>query len=384
MLLSDLGLAKRIINAVIFNFICYLIVGLPLGVLPVFLSNDLHMSGVVVGIVISSQYLATFISRIFAGRINDKKGPKASVISGFTATAFAGVAWIGAVQLHEFIWLSISLILISRVLIGIAESYVGTGGIIWGISSVGSQHTSKVISWSGIATYGAIAIGAPIGAYLSSIINIESIGWLTIVLSILFRFLALKRPAVKVTPGKSAPFFMVFKKVLPQGSGLALGGIGFGAIATFAILFFKERGYEYAQFAILAFGLSFLTVRMLFANLIEIYGGMKVSCYSLLIEGVGLFVMYMAASPFWAFLGCVLVGAGFSLIFPALGVEAVKRLDASNRGMALGVYTVFFDVSMAIAGPTCGLIAEAFNYGAVYAYAAFMAVVASLVLVACK
>ncbi|WP_406702901.1 hypothetical protein [Sodalis sp.] len=37
------------------------------------------------------------------------------------------------------------------------------------IGAIGQRHTDRLISWSGVATYGAIAIGAPLGVFLNSL-----------------------------------------------------------------------------------------------------------------------------------------------------------------------------------------------------------------------
>jgi hypothetical protein len=50
---------------------------------------------------------------------------------------------------------------------GRGESLVTTGTIAWGIGSAGARHTAKVISWNGITTYGALAVGAPVGVVLA-------------------------------------------------------------------------------------------------------------------------------------------------------------------------------------------------------------------------
>ena len=55
-------------------------------------------------------------------------------------------------------------------------------------------------------------------------------------------------------------------------------------------------------------------------------------------------------------IGTFFAGAGFSLVFPALGVVAVKAVPQQNQGAALATYTVFMDLSLGITGPLAGLL----------------------------
>jgi MFS family permease len=70
-----------------------------------------------------------------------------------------------------------------------------------------------------------------------------------------------------------------------------------------------------------------------------------------------------------AMVGAGLSGFGYSLVFPALGVEAVDRVTLENRGTALGVYTVFADVSFFMVGPVAGAVIGAFGYRSVFLFA---------------
>ncbi|VFS58625.1 major facilitator superfamily transporter [Kluyvera cryocrescens] len=57
------------------------------------------------------------------------------------------------------------------------------------------------------------------------------------------------------------------------------------------------------------------------------------------VEVLGLLLVGIAATPLMAKVGTFLAGAGFSLVFPALGVVAVKAVPQQNQGAALATYT---------------------------------------------
>ena len=68
-----------------------------------------------------------------------------------------------------------------------------------------------------------------------------------------------------------------------------------------------------------------------------------------------------------------MTGFGFSLVFPALGVEAVRSFPSSSQGAALGVYTAFVDLSLGVSGPLAGAIASRLGYPQIFLFAAAMA-----------
>ena len=91
---------------------------------------------------------------------------------------------------------------------------------------------------------------------------------------------------------------------------------------------------------------------------------MAITCLS--VESLGMLLLWRSTSPFMAFCAAALTGFGFSLVFPALGVEAVKRVSINNRGSALGVYTAFSDVSFFLTGPVAGAVIGLYGYSSVF------------------
>ena len=79
---------------------------------------------------------------------------------------------------------------------------------------------------------------------------------------------------------------------------------------------------------------------------------------SVLIEAGGLLLVWSATVQWVAVSGAALTGLGFALVYPGLGVEAVQRTPAANRGLAMGAYTAFLDIALGFGSPALGLIAD--------------------------
>ncbi|WP_233828382.1 MFS transporter [Paraburkholderia sp. ZP32-5] len=375
---SEFATTLQIIPVVFFTFVCYLTIGIPLAVLPGYVHGDLGYSAVLAGAAISVQYVATLASRALAGRSADTLGPKRTVSIGLIGCGTSGVFLLLAALTSHWPVLSLALLVVSRLVLGFGESLCGTGAILWGIGRVGTANNARVISWNGIATYGALAIGAPLGVLISRSIGFTALGILVMVLAALGYYLARQIAAVPVVHGERMSYRSVFTRVLPHGMGLALGSAGFGSIATFITLFYAARHWPNAALSLTLFGTLFIGSRLLFANTIKTYGGFRVAIASFAFECAGLLMLWLAPEPHIALAGAALTGFGFALVFPALGVEAVGLVPPASRGAALSAYSVFLDLSLGITGPLAGYIAGEFGYGSVFLFAALAAAAAGV------
>ncbi len=363
----------RIIATSVFIFVCYCTIGLQLAVVPGFVHLHLGYHAVVAGLAMSAQYVATLSSRPIAGRMGDAVGAKQTTCSGLLVCAASGLVLVLSAWLKGDPLASLCVLLVSRLSLGFGESWVATGATIWGIGRVGAAYTARVISWSGIASYGALAVGAPVGVWLENSFGLGAIGVVSVVAALTGLLWASAIGAVPILPGKGLAFRQVLAKVFPYGLSLALGGMGFGTIASFMTLYYASRHWQHAALSLSLFGVSFVAARLLFANTIDKWGGYRVAMVSLACECSGLILLWLASAPAAAEAGAALTGFGFSLVFPALGVEAERNIPAHDRGAALGVYTAFVDLSLGISGPMAGIIVSALGYPPIFLFAAAMA-----------
>jgi len=373
---SSLAITLQIVSIVFYTFVAFLCIGLPIAAMPGYVHNQLGFSAVVAGLVIGSQYLATLLSRPVAGRICDTIGTKRAIVYGLSGIALSGVLTVVAILLESFAQASLIILVIARLILGGSQGLIGVGTISWCIGQVGFEHTARSISWNGIASYGAIAIGAPLGVVMVDALGFVSLGLVLTALAVGALLLIRNKPPVPVVRGERMAFWSVFGRVAPYGLSLTLSSIGYGTLTTFITLYYVNRGWEGAAWCLTVFGICFIVARLFFINAITRFGGFRSAITCMSVETVGLVLLWLSPSTTVALIGAGLTGFGLSLVYPAIGVEAIKQVPNSSRGAGLGAYAVFFDLALAIAGPLMGAIALGMGYDWIFFFAALLSVLA--------
>jgi MFS family permease len=169
-----------------------------------------------------------------------------------------------------------------------------------------------------------------------------------------------------------------------EGVGLMLQGVGLSGLTAFASLYFAARGWGHAGLVMTAFGIGFIFVRVVLGHLPDRMGGYRVALWSLAVEAIGQSLIWSAPSEAVALGGSLVTGFGCALVFPALGVEALKRVLPANRGSAMGAFIAFLDIAYGVAGPAAGLVAGLFGYAAVYLLGAASAVLGAALIVTAR
>jgi MFS family permease len=349
----------------------FVVIGAALPVLPLHVNQDLGFGTFVVGLVAGAQFAASVVTRIWSGSYSDANGGKRSVVLGLVAAAVAGLLYLLSLVFESSPAFSVTILLVGRAVLGGAESFIITGGVSWGLAVVSSGDAGKVIAWVGTAMFAALAFGGPIGTMLFASHGFVAIGLITIFLPLVVLTLLLRTPSPPISPALTKPTFRsVIGAVWMPGFGAALSSIGYCAILAFSSLLYADHGWQPVWLAFTAFGTALIVARVLFGHLPDKFGGARIALVFVLVQSAGLLLMGLARSSTIASVGAALAGLGYSLVYPGLGVEAVRSTSPESRGLAMGIYTVFLDVAMALGSPALGLIADGKGLSTVFVVSA--------------
>jgi MFS family permease len=357
-------------------FLGFLAVGIPLPVLPTYVSQQLGFGPILVGGIVGLQSLATLLTRQVAGRQCDARGPKRTSLLGYLCASVAGLCYLISWTLAGQPLLAFAILVVGRLLMGLGESLFITALVAWSIARVGPAHAGRAMAWSGIAMYGALAIGAPLGTLIQPSGGFAAVAAATILLPAVGALFIANRPDAAIEASERASFIRILGLIWAPGLAMAFASSGVGTIAAFLALRYQSQDWAGAGFALTGFGAAYIGMRLVFGGLPDRIGGYRVAVISLAIEAVGQLAIWHAASPFEALAGATLTGLGYSLVFPSLGIEAIRRVGAANRGMVLGAYMACFDLGLALAGPVAGVIAHNFDLSATFIGASVAALVA--------
>ena len=357
-------------------FLGFFAIGTPLAALSLQVHDRLGFGTLIVGLVVGLQAVSTILTRHLAGSLSDRGGPRRVVLMGLPLTASSGLIFLASSAPALAPATALALILVARVCMGLGESLFIIGAMSWGLIRLGPARTGTVMSWQGIAMYAAIGLGAPAGLVVQRTLGFAGVSIVTMATPLLAMVVAFLLPAVPGGGGLRVPFHRVLGLVWRPGLVLALATAPFAALVAFVALDFGAHDWPGAGFALGGFAAGYIFVRLFFAHWPDRFGGVRVAMLSLALEAVGQALLWLAPDAPLAIAGACISGLGYSLIFPSMGVEAVKRVAPDMRGRAVGNFMAFFDLAIAVTAPAVGLAVGYSGYSSAFLIGTVAAILA--------
>jgi MFS family permease len=346
--------------------VAFVVIGSALPVLPLHVHQGLGFGTFAVGLVTGSQFLASLFSRFWSGRTCDSKGAKYAVTLGLVSASVAGFLYLLSLSFAATPTVAVTILLAGRAVLGGAESFIMTGATVWGLARVGAQNAGKVIAWMGTAMFAAFAGGAPLGVELYSRGGFGAVAVATAIAPLATLAVVVPLASVKPDHAGRPGMLAVLRNIWVPGVGAALSSVGFGAILSFGSLLFVVNGWTPLWLPFTSYAVALVVARLAFGHFPDRVGGAKVALISAVIEVAGLVLIGVAPSSLPAAAGAGLIGFGYALVFPGLGVEAVRRAPAESRGLAMGAYTACLDLALGVSSPVLGFVASGAGLSAVF------------------
>ncbi|HET7015942.1 MAG TPA: MFS transporter [Streptosporangiaceae bacterium] len=339
-------------------FCCLLGTGATLATVPFFVLRQLHGGNVEVGVSVAALSLAAVVTRPIAGSLADRHGYKLVMLSGTVICVLASLAYYGASN--------IGLLLAVRILHGIGEGTVYTGGAAWLVHLCPPERRGRVVGLYGIFMWLGITLGTLAGTVAMRVSGFPAVwGLCAIAAAAGTASVAVKKapPRPEIAGGLGS---LLPQAAVVPGLAVALAGLGYAALAAFVSLHMLAHGVANGIAAFDAFGFTYIGVRLFIGNVPDRLGPRMVAFWSALVEAAGLVIVAVATNLTTVIIGGLVIGAGLSLLFPSLALIVINRAPESQRGAALGAITSFWDVGIAVGAPMSGLIASLTNYTDIY------------------
>jgi MFS family permease len=351
-------------------FFSLLGIGASLATVPFFVLRRLHGGNVAAGAAVAALSVAVVVARPTAGRLADRHGYKVVMLCGTVICVLAGLGYYTAN--------SLGVLLAIRLLHGAGEGTVYTAGAAWLVSLCPANRRGRVVGLYGICMWLGITLGTVAGTVAMRVWGFPAVwGFCAVAALAGFASVAGKQAPPRPQTGGGGGSLLPRAAVMP-GLSVSLAALGYAALAAFVSLHMLARGVSNGIAAFDAFGFTYIGVRLFIGNVPDRLGPRLVAFWSAIVEAAGLVIVALATSLVTVVIGGLVIGAGLSLLFPSLALLVINRAPDAQRGAALGAFTSFWDVGIAVGAPVSGLIASLTNYADIYYVMAVCAVGSAL------
>ena len=366
------------------NFLLYFGFWLLIPVLPFYLSEVFSAGNSTIGIILSCYTVAALCIRPFSGYFLDSFARKPLYLMAYFIfmTMFAGYIIAG----------SLTLFIMFRIIQGVSFGMVTVGGNTVVIDIMPSSRRGEGLGYYGLSNNIAMAVGPMSGLFLHD----AGMSFTTIFCCSLGSCMAgfvcaslVKtpyKPPVRREPISLDRFILL--KGIPAGISLLLLSIPYGMTTNYVAMYAKQIGIN----ATTGFFFTFMAIGMAISR---IFSGKIVDRGKITqVISAGL---YLVVFSFFLLSACVyliswnnmvctivffsvalLLGVGFSIMFPAYNTLFVNLAPNSQRGTATSTYLTSWDVGIGIGMLTGGYIAEVSTFDKAYLFGACLTIVSML------
>lgn len=344
-----------LIKFITLTFFGFFDLGLPLGTLAPDVLGLGFGPGMVLA-VIALQSLVTIISRHRAGALCDRVGARRTTFTGLIAAILAALLYL-LVELQPVASppLMITLLLIARIALGLAESMVLVGSLTWALTALGPSLSWQVLALQGAAMHLGLLLGAVAGIRIEASLGLMAVPLLALIIPIAALVLAqgLEREYRPASETRIAAHD-ILHRIWRPGLVLALATIPLTGMLVLLLPSVAPDFWHRPGATLVALVLGYVLARLAARQWRDRWDGAQVLVLSLGIEACGQ-ALLLTGSAMAQLAGAFLTGLGYSLVFPILGMAVLRRFAEVVHGRAIGGYSAFQDLAIGIFLPVAAV-----------------------------
>lgn len=348
------------------TFLGFLGFGTVLPALAPHVRHDLGGSDRTVGFVIGTFSVVALCSRVFAGRLADRKGRKRAFLTGLSSCTLAGVAYL--------LPLGITGIYLARTLQGIGEACLYTGAAAWAIEVAGVHRSARALGFLSSGIWGGIAAGPLIGQIVGSF---EQAARFQVIAAITAAAFLMRVPEDYQPSAHPRRQGWLRRSLVPAGFSVGFVNVHYPVITGFLILSLANRGNA-GPVAFSSYALMVLLSRFFLGGLPDRIHPRITFYTGIVCMAIGLSILATRPPLVGAVTGAALLGFGFSFPWASIASTVLRRTPDGERGSAVSVLSAFYDLFVGMSSFSAGLVANSFGYSATFLMAIAALVAAAI------
>lgn len=329
------------------------------------IGDDLPGDDALAGALVSLAAFASIAAMLIAGSAADRFGIRPVLVAA-TAIAVAGLLLVS-------IALTIPTLGVSRVIVGGGNAAVAMSLTAWIVADVPHRERGRALGLFGLSVWVGLALGPTVGDTLYREFGQQSV-WLVSAglqasaLAVTFAVRAPRAghsremPAVQVAPGVGlAGWIEILRAVAIPGTVTIAAWACEAFMIAFLIQHLDTRGVASdglfgAANVFTVFAASVIVTRLAFGGITDRVGAVIVARWALVAVAAGMVTLGAADSFTVAAIGAVLVGVGYSPLYPALTILATDTLHPRRRSTGLGVFSALTSFGHALGSLVGGVL----------------------------
>lgn len=337
----------------------FLYVGMLVPILPRFIEDELHGGELGVGASVAVFALTAVVARPFIAKVIERIGRRPVIQIG---AAIAGVAGIATVLADGMVSL-----LVLRGIAGIGEASLFVAAATLVADLAPPDRRAEAASYFSVAVFGGLGIGPIFGELVVGDDRFHLAFAIAGGAALVAALLAFVIPVVahaeadddELTPVTvSARRALIHPAALGPGLVLASGISAFAVFSAFLPDHARDIGLGGSGGLFALYSVVCLLLRLFGARLPERLGARTSVTIALSATGTSMALLATVPAAWALWSAAALIGVGQAFAYPSLMALTIDRVSERERPVALGSFTMFFDLGSIVGGLALGLVAE--------------------------